>query len=86
MAIFALLEKMPGRVGEESYDAILAEKGLLLRASERISRAVRASGDASLMAQMEELERLKAEYKKKSIEVDWMHDNYDMDSATVALK
>ena len=86
MAIFALLEKMPERVGEEAYDAILAEKGLLLRASERISRAVRASGDASLMAQMEELERLKAEYKKKSIEVDWMHDNYDLDSATVALK
>jgi len=62
--IHLLLPHLPDELSEEGYNATLAEKGILLRASERIRNAILKSGDKQLLAQMDSLNRLNQMYKQ----------------------
>lgn len=56
--IFALLANMDGDITEKAYNAALQEKGLLLRSSERVSNAVRNSGNRRLMESIDSIQIL----------------------------
>ena len=56
--LLLLLPHFPERLSGEGYNAVLAEKGLLLRSSERIKRSIQQSKDPKLIAQMDTLNRL----------------------------
>ena len=56
--LLLLLPHFPKRLSGECYDAQLAQKGLLLRASERIKRAIQQSQDPKLKAQLDSLDRM----------------------------
>ena len=56
--LLLLLPHFPDQLSGESYNAVLAEKGLLLRSSERIKRAIHQTNDPGLIAQMDTLNRL----------------------------
>ena len=45
-----------GQLADEAYNAALAEKGLLLRASERIHNAIHQNADEALKLKMERLD------------------------------
>lgn len=46
----------------KTYDTMLEEKGLLLRASERIERAIRNSGNKELVTKLDSLQALRSEF------------------------
>lgn len=50
-----LLEKCPTQLAASAYDAMLHEKNLLLRSSERIRRSVLQSGDAELISVLDSI-------------------------------
>lgn len=56
--LLLLLPHFPERLSGEGYNAVLAEKGLLLRSSERIKRSIQQLKDPTLIAQMDTLNRL----------------------------
>lgn len=56
--IFALLANMDGDITEKAYNAALQEKGLLLRSSERVSNAVKNSGNRRLIESMDSIQIL----------------------------
>lgn len=62
-----LLYRYPARLKNDAYNAMLEEKGLLLRASERVRRAVMQSGNADMMAALDSLNNLRSLYKTKDI-------------------
>ena len=62
-ALYMLLPHFGGQIAPDALDAILAEKGLLLRASERINNAIAQLDDPELQAQQDSLRRLQAYYK-----------------------
>lgn len=84
--IWFLLPKFPQELSKDSYDAMLATKGLLLRASDNIKRAVMQSGNQELVAQMDSLNLLNAQYKTMNTQTDWVHGNNNYDPETVALR
>ncbi len=65
--IHLLLPLFPDELCEEGYDACLSEKGILLRASDRIRNAVLNSGNQLLMTQMDSLNRLNQVYKLMNV-------------------
>ena len=66
--IHLLLPHYPKMLAAESYDVALAEKGILLRASERIRRAVLSSGDEQLMVRIDSLNQLKQAFKAMDLD------------------
>lgn len=58
-----LVAKFPQELSGDAYDAVLAEKGLLLRASERIKKAVVSSNDITLNNLVDSLKLFKGRYK-----------------------
>ena len=64
--LLELLPHFPKRLASECYDAQLAQKGLLLRASERIKKHIQQSQDAALIAKMDSLNHLNMMLKSMS--------------------
>ena len=62
-----LLYRYPTRLKNDAYNAMLEEKGLLLRASERVRRAVMQSGNVDMIATLDSLNNLRSLYKTKDI-------------------
>ena len=62
--LLLLLPYFPNQIAGECYDAVLSEKGILLRASERIKRAVLSSDNKELTAQIDSLNRLNQMFDK----------------------
>lgn len=52
---FALLANMNGDINEKAYNAVLQEKGLLLRSSERVRNAIKSSGNQRLIDSMDSI-------------------------------
>lgn len=69
--INVLLPKFPGELAGEAYDAALASKGLLLRASERIKSAVMTSNNNALLTLVDSLNQLSAHYKTLNTQNQW---------------
>lgn len=65
-----LLSKYPEELAPEAYTAILAEKGLLLRASERVKRGISMSGNQELIAMMDSLNRLYTHFNTINLQTD----------------
>lgn len=84
--IIYLLPKFPQDLSEEGYNVMLESKGLLLRASERIKKAILQSGNQEMIAQIDSLNRLTAHYKTMNIQTDWTHGNYNIDSEVVKIR
>ena len=55
MPLLRLLPQMPEQLVAECYDAALRDKGILLRASDRIQRAIAASGNDTLIHAVDSL-------------------------------
>ena len=66
----ALLPQMPDTLAAEVYNAQLEDKGLLLRASERIRRAIMQTADATLLAQIDTLNLLRSELQRAQVSID----------------
>lgn len=62
-ALYTLLPVFKQELAAEAMNAILSEKGLLLRSSERIKKALSLLNDGALMARQDSLQRLQAYYK-----------------------
>ena len=84
--IIFLLPKFPQELSKDGYDVLLASRSLLLRASERIKKAIIESGDQEVVAQLDSLNRLTARYKTMNTQTDWVHGNYEYDPETVKLR
>ena len=56
--ILSLLPYMPDELAEDAYNLALRDKGLLLRASDRIQQAIARSGDNSLLGAVDSLRLL----------------------------
>ena len=65
--LMCLLPHYPEELAAESYDYMLELKGLLLRTSERTRRAIRNSGDAELVAALDSLDNLNAQFKQTEL-------------------
>lgn len=65
--LLLLLPHFPKRLSGECYDAQLAQKGLLLRASERIKRGIQESKDTELLAQLDTLNRMNMRLKSMNM-------------------
>lgn len=63
--IVHLLERFPKELAATAYDAMLHEKNLLLRSSERIRRSVMKSKDENLMAALDTIAFLQGKMKEK---------------------
>jgi CHAT domain-containing protein len=83
--IIFLLPKFPQELSKDGYDVVLASKGLLLRASERIKRAVMQSGNQVLKTKMDSLNQLRLRYRAISLMKDWEHGNFDYNPESVEL-
>lgn len=81
-----LLPKFPKQLAKEVYDAILTEKGLQLRASERIKKGILKSRDSALIALQDTLNMLSAQYKMMNTGTDWEHGNYEYDPKVVKTR
>jgi len=55
MLLLKLLPQMPEQLAAECYDAALRDKGILLRASDRIQQAIAASGNDTLIHAVDSL-------------------------------
>lgn len=66
-----LLPKFPKELAGEAYNAALASKGLLLRASERIKSAVLNSNNKTLQVLVDSLNQLSAHYKILNTQNQW---------------
>lgn len=84
--IVALVSKFPKELSKDCYDVMLASRGLLLRASERVKKAILQSGDHELIAMMDSLNQLTAHYKTMNHQTDWEHGHYEYDPETVKLR
>ena len=84
--VLSLLPRFPAELSSDAYDAMLASKGLLLRASERIKKAIFQSGNPLLKAQLDSLNQLNARYKTMNTQVDWEHGNFNFEPATIQLR
>lgn len=74
--IYTLLPHFPDKLNTMSYDCILEEKGMLLRASDRIKMAILQSGNQELISQIDSLNRLTTSLKtRNTILTDISHDN-----------
>lgn len=62
-ALYTLLPVFKQELADEAMNALLSEKGLLLRSSERIKKALSLLNDSALMAQQDSLQRLQTYYK-----------------------
>lgn len=58
MAVNNMLTRRPKELAAPAYDAALFDKGLLLHSWERVRRSILRSGDKTLIAQMDTLDRL----------------------------
>ena len=65
-SMYVLLAYCPEYLAPHAYDAILLQKGYLLRASKRTKQAIQNSGNAALKAAMDSLTTLKEQYKSMS--------------------
>ncbi len=74
--LLALLPHFPKRLSSVSYDAQLAQKGLLLRASERIKVFMQHSQDPRLVEQMDSLSCLNTILKSMTIEAEVKHKDF----------
>lgn len=63
MPLYRLLPIFKQELAAEAMNAILSEKGLLLRSSERIKKALSQLNDGALMARQDSLQRLQTYYK-----------------------
>lgn len=70
--LMVMLPHDPTLAGK-TYDAILEEKGLLLRASERVEKSIRASGNASLVAKLDSLQAMRAMFSSLQMEDKFDH-------------
>lgn len=66
-----LLPKFPEELAAEAYDAALASKGLMLRASERIKSAVMNSNNKALLTLVDSLNQLSSRYKTLDTQSQW---------------
>ena len=66
-----LLPKFPEELATEAYDAALASKGLMLRASERIKSAVMNSNNKALLTLVDSLNQLSSRYKTLDTQSQW---------------
>ena len=69
--INVLLPKFPEELAAEAYDAALASKGLMLRASERIKSAVMNSKNKTLLTLVDSLNQLSSHYKTLNTQSQW---------------
>lgn len=81
-----LVAKFPQELSGDAYDAVLAEKGLLLRASERIKKAIVSSSDISLSNLVDSLNLLKGTYKTMSAQPNLSKGDYNFDTLFVSTK
>lgn len=65
--LYSLLPIYKQELAAESFNAILSEKGLLLRASERIKKALSQINDSALIAKQDSLNRLQTYYKTLNV-------------------
>ncbi|HIU89660.1 MAG TPA: CHAT domain-containing protein, partial [Candidatus Caccomonas pullistercoris] len=66
-AITAHLDRHPGELAAEAYDAALFDKGLLLHSWERLRRAILRSGDSLLAARLDTLDLLRKQQRHTAI-------------------
>lgn len=66
-AIAAHLDRHPGELAAEAYDAALFDKGLLLHSWERLRRAILRSGDSLLAARLDTLDLLRKQQRHTAI-------------------
>lgn len=84
--ILFLLPKYPEILATDGYNAMLASKGLLLRASERIKRGIMNSGNKELQVLTDSLNQLTTRFKTMNTMTDWVHGNYNYDPEVVKLR
>lgn len=65
--LFSLLPVFKQELAVECFNAILSEKGLLLRASERIKNAISQLNDSTILAKQDSLNHLQAYYKTLNV-------------------
>ena len=81
-----LVAKFPKELSGDAYNAILAEKGLLLRASERVKKAIAASSDFRLTQLVDSLNLLKLVYKRMSAQPNLSKGYVTLDSTYIVTK
>ena len=84
--ILFLLPKCPEILATDGYNAMLASKGLLLRASERIKRGIMYSGNKELQVLTDSLNQLTTHFKTMNTMTDWEHGNYSYDPEVVKIR
>lgn len=84
--ILLLLPRFPDKLATDGYNAMLARKGLLLRASERIKRGIINSGNKELQALADSLNQLTTRFKTMNAMTDWKHGNYNYDPEVVKTR
>lgn len=67
--LLSLLPHFKEQLADDAYNAALAEKGLLLRASERIHNAIHQNADEALKLKMERLDLLRSEIQKINLQI-----------------
>ena len=61
--IYALLSRFPEQLSSDAYNCLLEDKGLLLRASDRIKKAIVKSGDNTLLSKLDSLNEMNSKLK-----------------------
>ena len=84
--IITLLPKFPQELSTDCYNVLLASKGLLLRSSERIKKAILQSRDPALLSLTDSLNRLTTRYKTMNTQTDWVHGNYNYNPDAVQIR
>lgn len=84
--ILFLLPKYPNILATDGYNAMLASKGLLLRASERIKRGIMNSGNKELQMLTDSLNHLITRFKTMNNMVDWVHGDYNYNPEVVKTR
>lgn len=85
--LYALLPHNPRRLSAYVYNAILMEKGFLLRASERIHNAITNSDDVELKSLLDSLGMMSERYKRMELmKTDYTNFNIEYSKDAVKLQ
>lgn len=81
-----LVANFPQELSGDAYDAILAEKGLLLRSSDRLKKAITLSNDITLNHLVDSLNLLRGKYKTMTAQPNISKGDYNYDILYVSTR
>lgn len=80
-----LVPRFEQELAGETYNSLLDEKGMLLRAADRSRQAILLSGDRQLIAELDSLERLRTAYQQMEQMNNWQQGDFNANPAFLAM-